>query len=191
VSNAGETRTRILETAWALARERGTGTVTVAEIAAAAGVSRQLVYVHFSNRAGLLVAMARHQDARSGFRDRALATRKLEPVAALEALIHAWNAYLPEILPVAHELEAALITGEDGADAWHDRMGELREAFRLAMERVELAPGWTPDRAADWAWARCQPSNWRHLVQERGWDPAEYARRTTASVLGEVLLPNV
>jgi AcrR family transcriptional regulator len=191
VSNAGETRTRILETAWALARERGTGAVTVAEIAAAAGVSRQLVYVHFSNRAGLLVAMARHQDARSGFRDRALATRELEPVAALEALIHAWNEYLPEILPVAHELEAALITGEDGADAWHDRMGELREAFRLAMERVELAPGWTPDSAADWAWARCQPSNWRHLVQERGWDPAEYARRTTASVLGEVLVPNV
>jgi AcrR family transcriptional regulator len=191
VSNADKTRTRILETAWALARERGTGAVTVAEIAAAAGVSRQLVYVHFSNRAGLLVAMARHQDARSGFRDRALATRELEPAAALEALIRAWNDYLPEILPVANELEAALITGEDGADAWHDPMGELRQAFRLAVERVQLAPGWTPETAADWAWARCQPSNWRHLVQERGWDPDEYARRTAASVLGEILLPNV
>jgi AcrR family transcriptional regulator len=191
VSNADETRTRILETAWRLARERGLGAVTVAEIAAAAGVSRQLVYVHFSNRAGLLVAMTRHQDARSGFRDRAWATRDLEPVAALEALIRAWHDYLPEILPVAAELEAAVITGEDGAEAWDDRMGELREAFRVAVERLELAPGWTVDTAADWAWARCQPSSWRHLVQERGWDPGEYARRTTASVLGEILARNV
>jgi AcrR family transcriptional regulator len=191
VSNADETRTRILETAWRLAHERGLGAVTVAEIAAAAGVSRQLVYVHFSNRAGLLVAMTRHQDARSGFRDRAWATRDLEPVAALEALLHAWHDYLPEILPVAAELEAAVITGEDGAEAWNDRMGELREAFRVAVERLELAPGWTVDTAADWAWARCQPSSWRHLVQERGWDPGEYARRTTASVLGEILARNV
>jgi AcrR family transcriptional regulator len=191
VSNADETRTRILETAWRLARERGLGAVTVAEIAAAAGVSRQLVYVHFSNRAGLLVAMTRHQDARSGFRDRAWATRDLEPAAALEALIRAWHDYLPEIVPVAAELEAAVITGEDGAEAWNDRMGELREAFRIAVERLELAPGWTVETAADWAWARCQPSSWRHLVQERGWDPAEYARRTTASVLGEILARNV
>jgi AcrR family transcriptional regulator len=191
VSNADETRTRILETAWRLARERGLGAVTVAEIAAAAGVSRQLVYVHFSNRAGLLVAMTRHQDARSGFRDRAWATRDLEPAAALEALIRAWHDYLPEIVPVAAELEAAVITGEDGAEAWNDRMGELREAFRVAVERLELAPGWTVDTAADWAWARCQPSSWRHLVQERGWDPGEYARRTTASVLREILARNV
>jgi AcrR family transcriptional regulator len=191
VSNADETRTRILETAWRLARKRGLGAVTVAEIAAAAGVSRQLVYVHFSNRAGLLVAMTRHQDARSGFRDRAWATRDLEPAAALEALIRAWHDYLPEIVPVAAELEAAVITGEDGAEAWNDRMGELREAFRVAVERLELAPGWTVDTAADWAWARCQPSSWRHLVQERGWDPGEYARRTTASVLREILARNV
>jgi hypothetical protein len=107
------------------------------------------------------------------------------------ALIRAWHDYLPEILPVAAELEAAVITGEDGAEAWDDRMGELREAFRVAVERVDLAPGWTVETAADWAWARCQPSSWRHLVQERGWDPGEYARRTTASVLGEILARHV
>ena len=75
---SNDTKTRILETAWTLVNERGIG-VGVGEIAAAAGVSRQLVYVHFTSRAGLLVAMARHQDARSGFRERALATRELPP----------------------------------------------------------------------------------------------------------------
>jgi AcrR family transcriptional regulator len=191
VSN--ETKERILDAAWALVRERGPNAVTVAEIAAAAGVSRQLVYFHFANRAGLLVAMARHYDTRSGFRARALATRELPPADALPALVRAWHDYLPQILPIAQALEAAAITGEDGADAWHDRMGELREAFRLAVARLDadglLAEGWTVDTAADWAWARCQPSNWRHLVEERGWDPAAYADRTAQSIVHEILIP--
>jgi AcrR family transcriptional regulator len=198
VSNADATRIRILDTAWRLARERGLAAVTVAEIAAAAGVSRQLVYVHFSSRAGLLVAMTRHQDARSGFRDRALATRELEPVPALEALIRAWHEYVPEILDVAAELEAALLTGGEAAAAWRDRMGELREAFRVAVARVAdasaLAPGWTVDEAADWIWARCQPSDRVHLVAERGWEEREYVSRATAAIVGELVTersPNV
>ena len=191
MSNADATRSRILDAAWRLARDRGLAAVTVAEIAAAAGVSRQLVYVHFASRPGLLVAMARRQDERSGFRERALATRELEPVAALEALIRAWLRYVPEILVVAQELEAALLTGGEAAAAWRDRMGELRDAFRVAIERVArtgaLAQGWSADAATDWVWARCQPSNRVHLVGERGWDEAEYVRRTTASILSEVV----
>jgi hypothetical protein len=100
---------------------------------------------------------------------------------------------VPDILPVALDLEAAAITGEDGADAWRDRMGELHEAFRFAVVRLEaagaLAPGWTVDAAADWVWARCQPSAWRHLVGERGWNPGEYARRSVASIASEILNP--
>ena len=190
---SNETKERILEAAWTLVRERGPSAVTVADIAAAAGVSRQLVYFHFANRAGLLVALTRHQDSRSGFRARALATRELPPVEAFAALITAWHEYVPDILPVALDLEAAAITGDEGADAWRDRMGELREAFRFAVARLEaaggLAPGWTVDAAADWAWARCQPSAWRHLVDERGWNPDEYARRSGASIASEILNP--
>jgi AcrR family transcriptional regulator len=184
VSN--DTRERILDEAWALARRRGLAAVTMGEIAKAAGVSRQLMYFHFANRAGLLVAMTRRQDTRSGFRERAWATRELEPVAAFETLIRAWFEYLPEILPVTYALEAAALTGDDGAEAWQDRMGELREAFRFATERLDLRAGWTADSAADWAWARVQPSNWRHLVGERGWAAAEYVDRAVASILAEV-----
>jgi AcrR family transcriptional regulator len=189
VSNG--TKDRILDAAWSLVRERGPSLVTLAEIAAAAGVSRQLVYFHFANRAGLLVAMARRYDERSGFRARALATRDLPPVEAFGALLRAWHEYVPEILPLADALEAAAITGEDGADAWHDRMGELREAFHLAVARLaeagELADGWTVDAAADWAWARSQPSNRRHLVGERGWPPDDYVNSAVASITAEIV----
>ena len=183
---SNDTRERILDEAWALARRRGLAAVTMGEIAKAAGVSRQLMYFHFANRAGLLVAMTRRQDTRSGFRERAWATRELEPVAALAALVRAWFEYQPEILPVTYALEAAALTGDDGADAWHDRMGELREAFRYATERLELAPGWTADTAADWVWARVQPSNWRHLVDERGWPAGDYVDRAVASIRAEL-----
>jgi AcrR family transcriptional regulator len=182
-----DTQTRILEAAWALVLERGTVDVTVGEIAAAAGVSRQLVYFHFENRAGLLTAMARHRDESSGFVDAVASTRELPPVEGLERLLRAWCAYMPTILPVARALEAALAGDDDGGSPWRQRMGELRAALRLAVARVELAPGWTVDQAADWAWSRIQPTTWQHLVGERGWTADEYTERTVRSLLAEII----
>jgi AcrR family transcriptional regulator len=178
---SAETRRRVLDAAWARVLERGTAGVSVKDIAAAAGVSRQLVYFHYGSRAGLLLAMARHIDQSSGF---AAAATEAED---LEALLRAWCAYLPELLPVARALEAALITGDEGGTAWRQRMGELREAVRRVLEPAGLRPGWTVDAAADWVWARMQPSTYAHLVQERGWAHADYTERTVASVLAEVL----
>jgi AcrR family transcriptional regulator len=188
-----DTRARILDTAWGLVRERGIGAVTVADIAAATGVSRQLLYVYFENRAGLLVAMARRHDVRSGFAGRAAEARSLPPVAALERLLRLWFAYLPEILPVARALEAAAVNGDEGGVAWRDRMGDLREMFAAAVARVEgegrLAEGWTVPAATDWVWARAQPATFSHLVGERGWPPGDYTERAVRSVLSEVVAP--
>ena len=83
------------------------------EIAEAAGVTRQLVYFHYGNRAGLLLAMARHRDETSGFRRRALATRDLAPDAALEALLGAWLDYLPE-----HHADFVFAVAGDCATTW-------------------------------------------------------------------------
>ena len=187
----GDTRARILDTAWELVRERGVGAVTVADIAAATGVSRQLLYVHFENRAGVLVAMARRHDARSGFAGRAAEAGSLPPVEALERLLRLWFAYLPEILPVARALEAAAINGDEGGVAWRDRMGDLRELFAAAVARVEragrLADGWSVAAATDWVWARAQPATFQHLVGERAWPPDDYVDRAVHSVLSEVV----
>ena len=101
-----DSRERILDTAFELVRAQGANAVTMAAIADAAGVSRQMVYVHFRSRAGLLTAMARDRDRRSGFADRVAAARELPPAKALERLLREWLAYVPEILPVARALEA-------------------------------------------------------------------------------------
>jgi AcrR family transcriptional regulator len=187
-----ETRRRILEAAWREIHEHGVAEATVARIAAAAGVTRQLVYFHFANRAGLLTAVARHRDEASAFAAEVRASRATPPAEGLERLLRAWCAYVPEILPVARALEAALVTGDEGGDAWRDRMGELREVLRAALDRVaregRLAEGWTVDAAADWAWSRIQPTTWQHLVGERGWSAEDYCERTVRSLMSELVL---
>jgi AcrR family transcriptional regulator len=179
------TRSRILEAAWELIRERGTTAVRMADVAEAAGVSRQLVYVYFESRAGLLTAMARHHDARSGFAARVAAAHEQQPREALEALLRAWLAYVPEILPVARALEAAAAGGAVGADAWEDRMADLRSQFRRAVGRL---PGLdaSPEAVADWIWARSHVSDWQHLVVERGWAPEDYVERCVTSILADI-----
>jgi AcrR family transcriptional regulator len=191
---SAETRSRILGTAWEHARARGVDGMSVKEIAAAAGVSRQLVYFHYGNRAGLLLAMARHQDRRSGFGRRVAVTRELAPFEAFEALVGEWCAYVPELLPVARALEAALITGDEGGAAWRDRLGELHRVFGDALERIaadgRLAPGWTVEAATDWAWALLQPSQWDYLVTMCGWAPEDWTRRVGRLVLRELVRPD-
>jgi AcrR family transcriptional regulator len=182
---SSNTRSRILDAAWELVDEQGTAAVRMADVAAAAGVSRQMVYVYFEGRAGLLVAMARHHDASSGFAGRVAAAHALKPRAALEALLRAWSAYIPEILPVARALEAL------GTAAWEDRMADLRAQFRRAVGRLAdagaLAPGWTPEHATDWIWARSHVADYQHLVVERGWSPEDYTERCITSILAEVV----
>ena len=178
---SAETRARVLETAWERVREHGPSAATVKEIAKAAGVSRQLVYFHYGSRAGLLTAMARHRD--EDFGRAVAAARELDPEAALERVLRAWCDYVPDILPVARALEAALIAGDEGGEAWRDRMGELHAVFASFVCRVRLAPGWTERTATDWIWARVQPSAYAHLVGERGWTHTDYAERTVTSLL--------
>jgi AcrR family transcriptional regulator len=188
---SAETRARILEAAWERVRDGGSAAVSVKDIAAAAGVSRQIVYFHYGNRVGLLTAMARHRDDTSGFRHRVAATRELAAADGLEALLREWCVYLPELGGVARALEAALVTGDEGGEAWRDRMSELHQALRIALARLEregrLAEGWTVRKAADWVWARVQPSTYAHLVEERGWSASEYTRRTIDSLMGELV----
>ena len=194
LTRSDATGIRILDAAWELVRERGLQNVRVADVADAAGVSRQSIYLHFENRTGLLAEMTRRHDDATGFVDRVSAVCALpDPVDALEHLCREWFAYLPDILPVATALEAAGSTDPAGAAAWQMRMGDLRDGFRILIsaiaERGSLADGWTVERATDWVWGRTHVTEWRHLVVERGWDAEEYAERTVRSVVAEIVRP--
>jgi hypothetical protein len=86
-----------------------------------------------------------------------------------------------------------VITGDERGTAWQDRMEDLWEAFRIAVERVDregrLVKGWTVATATDRMWARSHLTTWHHLVGERGWALEDYKERSIRSILDEILAP--
>lgn len=182
-------RDRIIETASRMVRDQGAAATTMAAVARESGVSRQMVYLHFSSRAGLFSAITHWHDQRYGIRERFARALELEPTAALEGLMREWIAYLPEILPIQRQLHAAFLTGAEGGDVWHERVDEVRRLYRLAARRADLREPWTPETAADWLWTRTQGSVFDEMVTLRGWSPEEFADRTVETTLETLLSP--
>jgi AcrR family transcriptional regulator len=187
-----DTRERILAATWKLMEKSRDLQVRIADIAAAAGVSRQAVYLHFGNRANLLLAAVQYRDRISPVQTIARAAEEDAVPGALANFVAAWFEHVPRIEPVAHLLSAASQTDPEAKVAWEDRMSLLRRLIgvltkRLAAGRV-LKSEWTAERAADWIWHRTHLDGWRHLVGERGWDAAEYGRRVRASLERDLLL---
>jgi AcrR family transcriptional regulator len=184
------TRERLLSAAWQVARERGSVQFTLAEVANLAGVSRQALYLHFDNRAGLLVEMARRIDHTSGFVSRVAAARKRSALPAFRQVLRLWYEHLGEILPVALALEAAAITADEGATAYHDRMQAWHETLRISIAALadagRLRREWTVDQATDWVWARTQPTTYEYLVRQRRWSSDTVTERTIRSIVGEL-----
>jgi AcrR family transcriptional regulator len=184
-----ETRDALLEAAWQLVVARGRVDVSIAEIAAAAGVTRQSVYLGFGNRTGLLIAMARHADEQSpdAAEMRAISRGAADDADALVGYVHAWLRHLPEIYPVGVLLGAAAVTDPEAAEVFHDRMiGGLRGGYARVLGRLaaagRLAPGWEAERAADLCWSLTHLDAWRHLVVERGWSPEDFAADRVALI---------
>ena len=186
------TRERLLSAAWQLAHERGSVRFTLAEVASRAGISRQALYLHFDNRAGLLVAMARRIDHSSGFVRRIAATRDQPALPGLRQVLRLWYEHLAEVLPVARALEAAAITAEDGAEAFHDRMRAWHETLHISIGALAdaglLRQEWTVDRATDWVWARTQPVVYEYLVGRSGWTPEAMIEQTIRSVVADLTI---
>jgi AcrR family transcriptional regulator len=185
------TRDRLLDAAWQEATEHHVDRLTLAAVGARAGVSRQAVYLHFGNRATLLVEMAARVDHTSGFHSGLAATRQLPPREAFRRMLDLWFDYIPSILRVHLALEAASLTGGDGADAYRDRMNDWHDGIRVAITRLaddgELSPSWGVDTATDWTWACVHPTNVHHLTAERGWTRADTARRIIDALERELL----
>lgn len=188
-----DTKTRILDAAWALVERQGRADITMREVAQVVGISRQALYLHFPNRATLLLAMVQHFDDTHSDPAARERRRALPPVEGLEAALRWWLGYLPRVLPVARALEAASMVGADGAQAWLDRMRLLHDSFEYYVTRLAehgmLAEGWSVRHATDWVWARINPSVWRHLVQERGWKPRKLVDHLVHSILTDVVDP--
>ena len=173
-------RREILDAAWELMVERGAA-VSMAEVAEAAGLTRQSVHLHFGTRAGLLTALVRRADERFEiFEQFERAIRERDAAERLDACLRVWFGFVPKIHPVARDLIRLRAEDEGAATAWSDRMSDLIALFRQLMRSLHdegaLEDGWTVPRAADYLWAGCSVQAWELLVVERGWSEAAASR---------------
>jgi AcrR family transcriptional regulator len=176
-----ETRERLLRAAWDLALELGPG-LRLADVAARAGVSRQAVYLHFDDRAGLLLALLAWADQAFQLGDLLAAVNQAHTgVEALERMVEVNAAYWPRVDAIARVLEAHQYQDPAVSAALRDRLDFRRSAHRAVIARIaaegELASGWTVDSAAELFAAVTMPGPWRELTGTYGWSAQQYANR--------------
>lgn len=180
MADAAATRTRILNVCRSLLESDAGDATRMSDVAKAAGVSRQAVYLHFKTRAELLIALTRHIDEVEKVDDRLAASRAAKGVERLDAFIEAWAGYIPVIYPVGRALMAMAPTDEAARLAWEDRMAALRHGCEAAVKALQdariLREGVGRKAATDMLWALLSVRNWESLVLDCGWDQARYVR---------------
>ena len=178
-----ETRKRILEKTRELIEESRGEAVRMQDIAQAAGVSRQALYLHFDSRADLMVATVQYADRAGGLMERTQHVRDEEDGrVAVDLFIDVWAEYVPTIYSLAKQLLILRETDEGAAAAWQDRMEGLRNGVcRYLVERLEqeghLDPKWQTETAVDILWTLLSIQAWESLVIARGWSDDQYAKR--------------
>lgn len=173
------TKNRILQAALDLLVDGTANGVRMSDIAKRAGISRQAVYLHFENRAALLIAATQYLDDLKGTDERLMPSRMASNgVERLDAYIEAWGCYIPEIYGVAKALMAMSDVDEAARAAWDDRMQAMREGCGAAIEALRqddrLSPAYTPKQATDILWTLLSVRNWEQLTQQCGWSQAQY-----------------
>ncbi|RJQ87036.1 TetR/AcrR family transcriptional regulator [Amycolatopsis panacis] len=104
-----EVRTRVFEVLRVQLYERGFDAITLAGVAAAAGVGRSALYNHFPDKESLLVAFVEDESARYVERLREAVEAETDPVAQLAAFVRLQLRVLAEHhLPPGTALESAL-----------------------------------------------------------------------------------
>ena len=176
------TRRRILDSALKLIVKRGGADLTLAEVARAARVSRQAIYLHFADRAELFIAVARHIDDLRGI-PAAIQRIAGAPtgVAAIRVAVSMQARMNPDVWPVARALDAVRRLDEAAERSWQDRLDARLHGCRAIVSRLEqegsLRPDLTVTVAADLLWTLISLRMWEHLVLQRGWTAADYEQR--------------
>jgi len=176
------TRTRILAATWALMeKQRGSG-VRMQDVAQAAGVSRQAVYLHFGSRTELLIATTHYGDELNGIDARLTKWEAATGgVDKLREFIEFWGNYIPCIYGIAQALLVQKATDEAAEAAWEDRMRAVRNGCRLTVEAIErdgkLPPAWSTETAIDVLWSLLSITTWQNLTVDCGWSIGEYVER--------------
>jgi AcrR family transcriptional regulator len=180
---------RVVDAARKLFLQRGYGPTTIGDIAEAADVSIQFVYVAFESKAGILsrvveMAISGDEAAPPVLEQPAGQTILAEPDLAkrLRGIVH--------LARLSHERAAALIQLVESARGGDPSLGTLAEKIDASLHQdarvfVDAVPTKTMRRdisrqeAADLVYMLFAARNWTALVEHCGWTPEQYERWLT------------
>jgi len=182
------TRRRICEAALRLIAARRGADVTLAEVARAARVSRQALYLHFADRADLFVALVRYADEQRGMtdaitrvQDAPSGTAALRELAAMQARMN------PAIWPLARLIDAVRRQNDAAEQSWKDRLASRLRGCRAIVARLEkegsLRRGLDAGVAVDLLWSLTSLRVWEDLVLLRRWSATQYEGRLLALLM--------
>ena len=186
---SARTRERLLGAARHLLDEHGFATVTLEDVAASAGVSRQTVYLHFGSRGGLLASLAR-------FVDEAIAPLDLfermtaapTAVAALDAGLDIHIHFEARVHVYARALQAIKEGDPAAQEAWNDRMMSRQDGVSIVVDRIVqedlLADGWSRAEAIQFMCALTSVDMYDALVVQAQWSTKRYKKHLMEAVRG-------
>ncbi len=174
------TRAAVLDAAWKILESEGTQGATMGAIARRAGVSRGALYLHFSSRAELLMALYDHVDEALDL------AASLQPVRDAKGAVEALDAFAEHVaryhsrcLTIDIAVDRARHTDPDvdalyrrGIQSWLD--GCQRRTEQLQQEG-RLAPPWTVESARDQLFAFMSPYYIHTLMEVCGWSVDDLA----------------
>jgi AcrR family transcriptional regulator len=173
------TRRRILDAAHKLLVKRGGADVKLSDVARAARVSRQAIYLHFADRADLFTAIVRHGDEQLGIP--AAVQRIMEAPSGIDgirAMVSLQARLNPDIWPIARAFEAVRRLDAAAERSWQDRLGHRMGGCRAIVSRLAregtLRRGIPESVAADLLHTLTSLRMWEDLVLERGWTAKQY-----------------
>jgi TetR/AcrR family transcriptional regulator, cholesterol catabolism regulator len=182
---AGENRGRLVAAASELFLRHGWTMTTMSQVAAAAGLARPTVYLHFNTKLDLLIACIDASLSEIPVRDRA------DYLAMGEGTLTQRAATAGRWLRGAHErsasiqrvLDDAAVSTPEAAEAQarmeHRRHDEFANASRLVLGRLPR------DALVDEVWALGSRAMWFKLT-ERGWSPDDWEEWFVRAILDAI-----
>ena len=189
-----DTRAEILAATIKLAAKRGVGAVTMADVAKAAGVSRQAVYLHFGTRGKLMSAMMRQRMLQHPLAQevRRLTTppASIEKFEAFVAAAIRFTAAVagPAIIEFAQSVDDKVVL-----TAVRERMAAGSAMIARMMEDLKrqglLQPRWTALEAAEWTSLLLSPPNFYLLTTVMKWPVDRVIDRALETMRRDLLKP--
>ena len=188
------TRERILDNALELIDAGPDAVPSMSAIARATGVSRQALYLHFPERASLLLALVEHVDEREDLQaEVALVLAAPDGRGQVRAWAEMQARRNPRIAAVARALDQSRHADDPAAAAWRDRTANRLRAAGGIVERLRseghVNRSWTNDEAAALVWELLSFRVWDDLVGEAGLPPERYVEVVTAAALAALAAP--